>query len=356
MEDKVRDIIDLGKILRKLLSKKKLMMVVLGVTFVLSCIIILMVPRYYKCEVILAPEVDAGLSGGTLGSIASQFGFDLGGASVSGSDAIYPMLYPDLFETVDFTVSLFDIKVETMDGQVKTDYYDYLANHQEHAPWEPAMLWVKRLFKHKPKTVSMGGQQAAEQNVSRSFILTEREYHMTKAIKSKIKCAVDKKTEVITISVQDQDPYVCATLADSLSSRLQAFITSYRTSKSRADMEYYQKLTVEAKEDYDDAVMKYSIFCDNHKDVILQTYISERDNLENDMQMKYNTYTALNTQLQAMKAKVQEKTPAFTVLQSASVPIEPAGPKRMLFVIGMMILALLVTAFVVVRKDLFVRD
>ena len=63
--------------------------------------------------------------------------------------------------------------------------------------------------------------------------------------------------------------------------------------------------------------------------------------MENDMQLKYNTYSTLNTQLQAAMAKVQENTPAFTTLTNATVPIKPAGPKRMIFVAFMLILATL---------------
>ena len=74
--------------------------------------------------------------------------------------------------------------------------------------------------------------------------------------------------------------------------------------------------------------------------------------LENDMQLKYNTYTTLNTQLQTAKAKVQERTTAFTVIKGAEVAVKPAGPKRMIFVIGMLVLAFLGTAFYIVRKDL----
>ena len=47
------------------------------------------------------------------------------------------------------------------------------------------------------------------------------------------------------------------------------------------------------------------------------------------------------TQYQMAKAKVQERTPAFTLLKGAAVPIKPAGPKRMLFVAGMCLLAII---------------
>jgi LPS O-antigen subunit length determinant protein (WzzB/FepE family) len=73
------------------------------------------------------------------------------------------------------------------------------------------------------------------------------------------------------------------------------------------------------------------------------------------MQLKYNTYTVLNTQLQAAMAKVQEYTPAFTELQGASVPVKPEGPRRMIFIIGMTFLVCVITALWVSRKELHIE-
>lgn len=52
---------------------------------------------------------------------------------------------------------------------------------------------------------------------------------------------------MISISVEAQDPLICATLTDTVQNRLQQFITDYRTSKARKDLEYYQELCSEAK-------------------------------------------------------------------------------------------------------------
>ena len=84
----------------------------------------------------------------------------------------------------------------------------------------------------------------------------------------------------------------------------------------------------------------------------MQSYISRRDELEADMGLKLNAYTAMTTQLQAMEAKVQEKTPAFTVLKSATVPVKPTEPKRMLFVLGMLFLATIVLTLYLAKDEL----
>ena len=57
-----------------------------------------------------------------MGSIASTFGFDLD--KISTSDAITPLLYPDLMDDNGFVTDMFSIKVINKDNSLKTSYYD----------------------------------------------------------------------------------------------------------------------------------------------------------------------------------------------------------------------------------------
>lgn len=342
-----KDVIDLGKIFKTLLAKKKVFFYVWPIVFVLSCIWVLPKPRYYNCSVSLAPEATGEDAAGGLSSIASNFGINLGGG---GSDAIYPILYPDLMGSNEFVVGLLGIKVKTEDGTVNTDYYTYLTKHQKKnwltQPFNKAKSSIADLFSSKPKS-----GPSKEKNLN-PFMLSEFDFNLVEGVKKKISCSVDKKTDVVSISVEDQDRLVCATLADSVRQHLQTFITEYRTSKARLDVAHYKQLADSALAEYNTAMKKYSNYCDSNQDILLQASVSERDKLESDMQMKYNTYTAMCTQLEAMKAKLQERTPAFTTLKSATVPIRPAGPKRMIFVAGMLILATIITAFCLLRKNI----
>ena len=71
------------------------------------------------------------------------------------------------------------------------------------------------------------------------------------------------------------------------------------------------------------------------------------------MNQAYATYNGLLVQLQTAEAKVQENTPAFTIIQGASVPIKPAGPKRMFFCLGMLVLGFMGTSVYILRKDIW---
>ncbi|MBP3768207.1 MAG: chain-length determining protein [Prevotella sp.] len=337
------EVIDLRVVMSKIWKNKKLFYKTLPIAFVLSCIYILSIPRYYTSDVKLAPELDNGISGGTLGDIASSLGFDISTAQTS--DAISPLLYPDLMEDNKFVTNLFGIQVATKDGEVKDNYYNYLKKRQKKAWWMYPIGWIKNLF---PKD---DNGQGAKGELD-PYHLSKKDNNLVEKIRDNIKLSIDKKTGVITINVTDQDPIICKTIADTLMTRLQDFITEYRTNKARVDVEYYKKLTAEAKQEYEKARQRYGSYADANMDIVLESYRSKRDDLENDMQLKFNAYSTMNTQLQAAMAKVQERTPAFTVVKGAAVPVKPAGPKRMLFVAGMLILTFIGTAFYLVRKDL----
>lgn len=349
MNEQKKDVIDLTEVWKLLKTKKKVFFIVLPIVFVLSCLYIFPQPRYYRCSVKLAPEITGENAAGGLSSLASQFGVNLGGAS---QDAIYPLLYPDVVSSNEFVIGLLGINVKSVDGLVNTDYYNYMAKLQKKnpitAPVKKMMRSVTKLFASKdlPSPPNKGTGMSA-------FRMSKKDSELLDQIKSNISCDVDKKTEVITIKVEDQDPLVCATMADSVRGHLQTFITKYRTNKARVDVEHYEKLAKQSKREYEYCVREYSAYCDANQDVMLQSFISKRDELENEMQLKFNAYSAMRTQLEAMRAKLQEKTPAFTTIESATVPVKPAGPKRIIFIFGMCFFATFVTALWLARKQLF---
>ena len=224
-ELKVIDIIDIAK---KLWAKKMLFAKTLPIAFVVSYIYIIGFPRYYTTDIKLAPELGGTSMSSTLGSLASSFGFDLD--NLQSNDAITPLLYPDLMEDNGFVTSLFNVQVKSKDGSIKTTYHDYLKKYQKPVIWTVPIDWVKNLFKKEEK---------GKTSIIDPYNLPKDEDDIAGSIRDKIKINFDKKTAVISISVKDQDALICKTIGDSVKTRLQDFITEYRTSKARTDYEYY---------------------------------------------------------------------------------------------------------------------
>lgn len=333
--------IDFVKIYHAILNHKKKYLYTLPPAIILASLLIICIPRYYTCTVTMAPEASV-MGGGGLSEMAASFGIDLGTGTKSSSDAILPDLYPDVVSSTPFIVKLCNVQVTTQDGY-STDYYNYLRTHTDAPWWSKAFQWVKSLFKKPGK--------AGKANELNPFRLTRTEQGILESISHNITCAMDKKSYVISITVTDQDPLISATMADSVKQHLQDFITDYRTSKARIDYEHARKLRDEAHEQYVAARKKYAQFADAHEDLILASYRTEMEDLENEMQLKYNAYTNMATQVQAADAKVQERTPAFTTIQEASVPVKPAGPKRMIFVAIITLLTFVATSLQIIYKD-----
>ena len=338
------DFIEIGK---KLWKNRKKFFIVLPATLIITYLIVFCVPRYYKCSVSLTQETSSSSSMsslGSLGSLASSMG--LGSLAKGGSsDAFYAEIYPDIIKSNDFIASLMTVEIQTQKGDIKTNYYTYLRDYQKSAWWDIIKNAIIELFKPTPQDNYGGKDQISV------FNLTERQSKLFENVQSKIFCEVDKKTDVVSITVKDQDPLVCATMANATCKKLQEFIINYRTNKARIDYEYYKKLRAEAKQNYERARQTYAAFADSNMETTLQSLKSKEEDLENEMQLKYNIYTTLNSQMQAAQAKLQEATPAFTMIQSATVPYKPAGPKRVLISLAMTILAFFVLSGYILAKE-----
>lgn len=145
--EKKEGYINVSEILKAVLSKKKLFLISIPIAIVVSSLIIICVPRSYTASAMLVPEVENSMDMGSVGSLASSFGINLN--NMSGTDAISPLLYPELLNDNGFVASLLKIQVETQDGTLKCSYYEYLKKHQKIAWWTKAIGAMKRVFKTK---------------------------------------------------------------------------------------------------------------------------------------------------------------------------------------------------------------
>lgn len=329
--------IDFGAIWAAIKKYKKLYYKTLGIALVLALIIGFSLPKTYNCKILLAPETGGGSSSlGGLAALASSFGVSVG-AGGQGGDAITPNVYPELMKSVDFKTSLFPIKVKQKKDKKTMSYYDYL-KYEWRVPW-----WEDLFGLTAPKPI--------KDTLVNTFELTPEQARIAGLAIKNVECKIDKKTNLISIEVRAQDPYVAAQLADSVKNRLQDFLTGYRTKKARYDLDYALKLNRQAKKDYERARLLYSEYVDANQEIYLLSAMQKQNDLENEMQLQYNNYTATSAQVLTAQAKVQETTPSFTTVQSATVPLGPSGPKKELIMIICLFLAALGTTIYVLSKE-----
>lgn len=295
------------------------------------------IPKEYSSGVELAAELqDQKMLGGGAASLASLAGIDLN----RGNDAIGPNLYPNVMSSNEFLVKLLYTPVETVDGTFKGTYMDYLRTQQRVPWWSYPMQGLKKLkasLLSKKKTVKAEGDSIDPTRLSEDELL------LVNAAKMLVQCSIDDEFGTISIWARSQDPLVAKMLVDAATVELQNFITKYRTSKACNDLAYYQQLERKAHDEYIAAQEQHAYFCDTHLDLTSQKFIAERERLSNSMELAYSAYSKTQQQVQLAQAKVQEKTPAFTVIQAAAVPIVPDSPRKVLILFAFMFLTFIGT-------------
>lgn len=316
--------VDYLKVAKLLWSYRKIFFIALPLTFVLSSAIILCVPRSYTSKTKLVPEF--GFQDiNSISSLASSFGIDIGSSMIS--DAISPNLYPDLLESNEFLCRLSQVEVADKNGQTLTAFahYEY---------WKHPFFDIPSYFKsrvHHKGTLN-------EDVIHNALRLDEHQDNVIKVIRKKITCSTDKKTNVISISVEAQDPCIAAQLAEEASKLIQSYIIEYRTKKAAVDVEYYNILKLKKKAEAEAARKAYADYYDSHINISRESTKTRIEALRDEAELFDTAYKNAEIQYQGALARLQERTPVFTVLQGAVLPVKPSKPKRVLFVISMMVL------------------
>ncbi len=337
-EDTPTGEIDVLALLKKIWSRRKLVLKCCIVGFVVGLVIAFSIPKEYTTSIVIAPESGQTGANSGLSSLASIAGINLGGTSAH--EALNPDLYPNIVASTPFVLDLFSIPLAGMTGQ-EISLYEY--TQELKSPWWSAVLsapfkaigWVGSLFK---KDV----QDQVQRETIDPFRLSRAQAGAVNTLKQRLAVMVDRKSGTVTLSVTMQNPVVSAALADSVLNRLKSYMIDYRTSKARQDLQFIEQLYEDAQQEYYTAQQRYARAADRNRDLVLKSVAAELERLQNEMTLAYGVYNQTAQQLAMAKAKVQEITPVFTVVEPATVPLQASAPRKMLILLAWLFLGGLV--------------
>lgn len=343
--------IDLMEYARKLWAARKLLLKVAGIAAIIGVVIALTTPKTYTVNATLAPE--SSKSGSSLSGIASMLG--VGGLNMgSDADALSVMLYPDVVSSTPFIIDLLDTPVKSMNEEIPdTTLVGYLEEYQSSSLFGTILSLPFKAIGAITSIFSSDDQEGVNDTIN-PFQLSRKQSSLVQGLKKAVIANVDKKTGVTTVSVTMQDPMVCAIIADTVIYKLQEKVTSYRTTKAENDCKYWEQIHAERQRDYIKAQQAYAKYVDTNKNIARQSELIERERLQNEMNLAFQVYNNVATQLQLARAKVQEAKPAFAVVEPASVPLNPSGTSRKMILIGIVFLAVAgAAAWILFGQDLW---
>ena len=340
--------IDLMDLLRKVIGIRKKIYKAAGIGLIIGIIVAISIPKQYTVEVTLSPEMGNNKGGGLSGLAASFLGS--GVTMGDGTDALNASLSADIVSSTPFLLELSAMDIPVTKNEVMTlnTYLD-----EETSPWWSYVIGFPGMVIGGVKSLFTEEDEITFDKTSQGIIeLSKKETEKIETLKEKITASVDKKTSMTSVTATFQDSKVAAVVADSVVKKLQEYIIDYRTSKFKEDCLYLEKLFKERQQEYYEAQKKYADYQDSHDNLILQSVRAEQERLQNDMNLAYQVYSQVASQLQVARAKVQEEKPVFAVVEPAVVPLEPSGTSRKVYVLAFIFLSVCIVIF----WDLFGKD
>lgn len=348
----LQDEMDFVELMGKVLSKWKFVLKVTICFMLFGLIMALTAIKEYTAQIMVVPETTKSSKIGGLGSLASMAGFDM--SALGGDEAIYPLLYPEIVQSLPFLSSLFDVNVKSQDGAIDTTYFFYVSELRE-KNWVEHVKNVPSKVLRGVKSLFSSENQSEASDEFNPYHLTMGQMVMIQQLNKKISIQIDKKTDVITVAFTEQDPLIAATMVDTIMCRLKNQITAYRTKKVIDDCTYIEKLYLQSKAEYEKAQEAYASYVDRNRNVTQERFLVEKERLSADKDLKNTLYTQWAQQLLLSQAKVQEYTPVFVTLKPVAIPALASSMSRSMILIVYTFLGGVLAVVYVLFKDFVVE-
>lgn len=315
--------IDIMVLIAKLWKKRAMIIKWCVWGAVIGLVVGFSIPKTYKARVTFAPETQQKIGSG-VSSIASMMGVNIN----NSVDAISIDMFPDVVHSTPFIYELFDLPVtfERKDSVITVPLVDYMKEYQRSAWW---IHVIKFPFKTIGWILSLG--QTDEEDCKMPLDptnLPKEERKVVKFFVENLMVNVDKKTGKTQMSLELQDPLVVADVMAAVTENLKEYMSDYRTSKARQDIENLEIICEQRKTDYYEAQQKYAAFVDSNKNVIRQSASAERERLQQEMNLAYQVYSQVATQLEGARIQAEQAKPVFAIIDPVQVPIKKAAPSK----------------------------
>lgn len=350
--------IDLLELFRKVWGVRRRIVKYALIGAVAGLVIGFSIPRSYVTSMKLAPENTAGSnSGGGVAGLAAMAGFNLNQGS--GIDGITMDVYPEIVKSTPFLLEFAEIQVtltpkKKSDPAVRMTLFEYVTEHQKKPWWShvlgfpgKAVGWIASIGRDKSQEDRLPPVDSVN-----LFRLPPEYRGFVGALSGMLKVEEDKKTSMLAAKVTMQDPMVSAIIADSLVSKLQKYMTAYRTRKTREDLEQHTRQNAEMQAKYYQTEDRLAQAIDQNRNISSESLRVRIERLKNERNLAYNVYNQTAGQVELTKIKLQEQTPIATVVEPAIIPDRAASPNKKMIFLAFAFLGGFVAVGIVVVKEL----
>jgi uncharacterized protein involved in exopolysaccharide biosynthesis len=350
--ESVKPIESLGDVIGLLMSKKRFILKI-GLYFtIIGIIFAFSYPISYKSSVTLLPESSRPTTNlaGLLSPISSLAGVNLN--DLDEQEGISTEIYPYIIDSYPFLIHLMNESFEFKEINKTLTLFEYFENygrlHLGQLAYKYTIGLPVLLRSDKKDTLQM-----AIRSDSLTVYLSRKEYTIAAEIRSRLDLELDKRTGIISLSAEFPESNVSAEVARKSIAYITDYVTNYRIEKERRTLRFTEDRYQEARRRYVDAQLDLARFRDQNQNVVSLRVKSEEERLAAEFNLSFNLYNNLAQQLEQSRIKVQERTPVFSILNPANVPVDQSKPQKKIMVLGAWLFGLSIGVFLVIIQSFY---
>jgi LPS O-antigen subunit length determinant protein (WzzB/FepE family) len=347
------DSIDIVSLLKDFwVARKTILKITLAFTFLGLFVAVFSENEFTAATTFVPSAQGSSVGGGSLGSLASLAGINIGGGV--NSEEISPELYPQIVSSIPFQLELLNtpLTIEGQAGPVSySDYYEniyspgLLSNVIKYTVGLPGVLIA--LVSSVPENL----EASAGVKEGQLIAISEEEYELIELLEGQISLAVNADEGFISISATLPEAIASAQLALKAQHLLQDYALKFKTQKSIYQLQYIEERYAEKEKAFNTIKISLARFQDHNTGINTALGRTKLLQLQAEYDLAFTVYSELAKQLETQLLQVKKDTPLFTVLKPVTIPNEKSAPSRAFILVVCLFLGFVVSVgFVLGRK------
>jgi LPS O-antigen subunit length determinant protein (WzzB/FepE family) len=347
------DAIDIIALLKDLWgARKTILKITVAFTFLGLFVAVFSKNEFTAATTFVPLAQGSSVGGGSLGSLASLAGINIGGGV--NSEEISPELYPQIVSSIPFQLELLNTPL-TIEGQAEpvsySDYYENIYSPGVLSTIKKYTIGLPGVFIKLVRSAPENIELSAGSKESKLISISQEEYKLIEGLESQISLTVNAKEGFISISATLPEAIASAQVALKAQQLLQEYALDFKTQKSIEQLTYIEERYAEKQKAFNTIQISLARFQDQNTGINTALGRTKLLQLQSEYDLAFTVYSELAKQLETQLLQVKKDTPLFTVLKPVTIPTEKSAPKKALILVVYLFLGFVLSVgFVLGRK------
>lgn len=326
-----QDSIDIKSLLIRFWNKRLFILIVTACFTILGLVAALTQKAKYVSTCTFVPQFASPMQATPFYSVSSLLPSTESLTAILTGETLSPLVYPQILKNTEFNKELMRVPLHFRKWEEPVCLYDYY-NDPKYKQFdliktikkytiEVPGRWLRKLEPKEPDVV------LPDSNDNSLSIYSKAEDSVASTISSMLEFQVDKKEFYYKLTVTAKEALVAAELCQATVELMQKYITDFKLSHARQNLEYIQELYDEAKDMYETSQLALAQYSDANRGAMTATTQIRKEQLTADYNLAYSAFSTMSQQLLTAEVKVREDTPAFALVDPASVPLKRANSR-----------------------------